>query len=148
MKSLVKSTIFAGLTALVLSVGGIALAQAAVPTPPTDLNSAVNDLGLLVQLGKAGSWVAFSLVVSQVLIFVVKSFGPTSGVMNAWGSMIVTVLSAVAGLLASLVGGLPLTQALLVVLATGLPKLLNDMKAEWATLQADKAAAAVPPAAK
>ncbi len=75
-----------------------------------------------------------SLVVAQVVIFAVKKLEAINVEMKKWGTLIVLVLSGGASVLSSVVGGMNLSEAMLIFFFTGAPKIINDLVSETGIL--------------
>lgn len=101
---------------------------------PQDYASAADQLLLSIQLAKTGYWVGLALAASQLLIFVMKKLEKTYAIVKKYGAYVILGLSAVAGLLSLVVGGMRWPEAIIVFLGTVAPKLLNDLLSEAGVL--------------
>ncbi len=97
---------------------------------PADVAGAADTVLFAFGLAKTGYWVGFALALSQLLIFVIKRVQTLSVKMKKYGTFIVLGLSAVAGLLSLVVGGMNWPTAALVFLGTLAPKIINDLLTE------------------
>ena len=119
----------------VVAIADVQPAPAPVPAvatypEPTTVSEAADDVLLAVKLAKTGYWMAFALVLSQLLIFAMKRISVTSAKMKKYGTFVVLGLSAIAGFLSLTAGGMRWQEALLVFLSTVAPKILNDILTE------------------
>lgn len=97
---------------------------------PHNYAEAADEVMFSVQLYKTGYWVGFALAISQLLIFVMKRLEQTYAKVKKYGTFVVLGLSAVAGLLSLVVGGMKWPEAILVFLGTVAPKVLADLLTE------------------
>lgn len=97
---------------------------------PKDFGEAADTAMFSVQLYKTGYWIGLALAISQLLIFVMKRLEQTYAKVKKYGTFIVLGLSAVAGLLSLVVGGMSWPEASLVFLGTVAPKILADLMTE------------------
>jgi hypothetical protein len=135
-----KLTKFLGGTALaaLLGVSFVALAQAAdggVYAPPQNVGGLISNLAAAWGMMKAHAWMGFSLIIVQALIFGVKQLDALDGAMSKWGTLIITVLSAAAAVLGTIVGGLPAQEAMMTFFVVGAPKFVHDFMTEVGILE-------------
>jgi len=84
--------------------------DAGVAAPPAepkqieDVGDALNAISTVVQLARAGQWMAFAVLLLQLLIFGIRRFTPKE-FMSKWGATTVTLLSGVIALLVAVSGG-------------------------------------------
>lgn len=106
-----------------------------VQAPPgPGVSADQQDLLVNIDMKRSGRWAAMALAASQLLIVLIKLIPATKGRMKDYGTVIVLVLSAGAGVLAMVVGGASVADSLLVFFVTGAPKLLNDLLHEIGVL--------------
>ena len=89
-------------------VPALALAQ-----EPANYGEAVDVLLAVVDLARAGQWMAMSILAIQLVLFALKKWAP-AGFMSKWGSSLVMLLGGVAAMMTSVLGGVTWAEALFV----------------------------------
>jgi hypothetical protein len=101
-------------------------AAASVPAEPATVEQAVGQVTVLVDLFKAGKWLAFALVLVQLLMFGIKKFA-SDEFKKAWGFVVVTGLGGVVALLSAVVAGGTWLEALFVFASGPVSALVYDL---------------------
>lgn len=96
-----------------------------VNTPKTEEIGGVVET--LSKSWSSGSWVIFSLAVTQLLMYLFKRVDLTRVIIKEHGSLVITVLSSVAGVLSMVVSGANWSYALTVFAFTAFPTILHDI---------------------
>lgn len=102
------------------------VAPSAVPSEPANVDQAVGQVAVLVDLFKAGKWLALALVLVQLAMFGLKKF-MSDEAKKAWGFVAVTGLGGVAALLSSVVAGGTWVEALFVFASGPVSALVYDL---------------------
>ena len=102
------------------------VAPSAVPSEPANVDQAVGQVAVLVDLFKAGKWLALALVLVQLAMFGLKKF-MSDEAKKAWGFVAVTGLGGVAALLSAVVAGGTWVEALFVFASGPVSALVYDL---------------------
>jgi hypothetical protein len=102
------------------------VAPSAVPSEPARVDQAIGQVAVLVDLFKAGKWLALALVLVQLAMFGLKKF-MSDEAKKAWGFVAVTGLGGVAALLSAVVAGGTWVEALFVFASGPVSALVYDL---------------------
>ena len=125
-------------TALFMLLGLSAFAQ-------VNPDNIVETVSTSMNLFKTGAWLAGSVGVLQVIIYIMKKGAESSIWVKKYGKVIVLVLSAAMSVMTSIVGGVNIVEALVVFALTAGTSFIHDLMTEVGILTHKEEPAVVAP---